>query len=61
MTPEHKDALARGREVTTVVKTYLSALDANAPRLASVAVDMAALEADFIECATEGSQNKGIS
>ncbi len=107
MTPEHKDALARGREVATVVKTYLSALEANAPRrgrrrttesirsrLESIAaelvkaspliqlqlvqerielqaeldhleavpqIDMATLEADFVECANEYSESKGIS
>jgi len=107
MTPEHKEALARGREIAIVVKTYLSTLEANAPRrgrrrtaesirprLESIAtelakaspliqlqliqerielqaeldhleaipqVDMAALETDFVECANEYSESKGIS
>ncbi len=107
MTPEHKEALARGREIATVVKRYLSALEANAPRrgrrrtaesirsrLDTIAielakaspliqlqlvqerielqaelehleaipqVDMAALEAEFVECAYEYGESKGIS
>ena len=105
MTPEHKAALAQGREQGRVVRRYLEALEANRPKrgrkrtpesmakqlatieekLASAdpltrlqllqerinlqselaskaeAVDLTALEAEFVKAAGEYGKRKGIS
>ncbi len=55
MTDEHKAALARGREEGRVVRRYLEAIDRRD------AVEIEALEAEFIEVAGPYSERKGLS